>query len=98
MSSTIYIIYNAKGSILGKLNYACRKLTAPSDSSPCAACDFTHGGLSLSETAQWKETKKQIGADVKQLHIDELSQEVRPPFTIFNLRSPTAAPRSEEWL
>ena len=74
MASTIYIIYNAKGSIIGKLNYAYRKLTTPS--SPCAACDLTHGGLRLSETAQWMATKKQINAEVKQLHVDELNPEV----------------------
>ena len=74
MSSTIIIIYNAKASVGGKLNYAYRKLTTPS--SPCAACDLTHGGLRLSETDLWKDVKKQINANVRQLHIDELDQEV----------------------
>jgi hypothetical protein len=75
MSSTIYIIYNAKGSFTGKLNYAYRKLTTPASS--CAACDLTHGGLRLTETAAWTATKQQIGAVVRQLHIDELDSEVR---------------------
>ena len=75
--SSIYIIYNADASLNGKLKYAYRKLTAPSDKSPCAACDLTHAGLHLTETAQWTETKKQIGAEVKQLHRDELDEKVR---------------------
>jgi hypothetical protein len=75
MASTIYIIYNAKGSLTGKLSYAYRKVTEAN--SPCAACDLTHGGLRLTETAEWSATKKQIGAEVQQLHIDQLSREVR---------------------
>jgi len=78
MSSTIYIIYNAKGSFSGKLNYAYRKLTTPA--SACAACDLTHGGLRLTETAEWTATKGRIGAVVKQLHIDELDSDVRVLF------------------
>ncbi|KAK9234903.1 hypothetical protein V1525DRAFT_24852 [Lipomyces kononenkoae] len=80
MTSTIYILYNANGSIFGKLSYACRKLAA--ESSPCPACDLTHGGLRLTETKEWRETKKQIGAEVRQLHIDELDQEVSFSFRI----------------
>ena len=76
-TSSIYILYNAKASLLGKLNYACRKITAGTEDSPCAACDLTHGGLKLDESAEWKQTKKQIGgATVKQLHKDELTPEV----------------------
>lgn len=75
MSSIIYIIYNAKGSFSGKLNYAYRKLTTPASS--CAACELTHGGLRLTETAEWTATKAKIGAEVRQLHIDELDSEVR---------------------
>ncbi len=78
-TSSIYILYNAKASLLGKLNYVCRKITAGSEDSACAACDLTHGGLKLDESAEWKQTKKQIGgASVKQLHKDELTPEVRP--------------------
>ena len=76
MTSTIYILYNANGSAGGKLKYAYRKLTAASDQSPCSACDLTHGGLSLTESKDWVATKSQIGAEVKQLHRDELDQEV----------------------
>lgn len=75
-SSTIYILYNAKASLFGKLNYACRKVTAPSGEGPCAACDLTHGGLRLNESDEWKATKRKIPALVKQLHTDELTPEV----------------------
>jgi hypothetical protein len=74
MASTIYIIYNANGTFGGKLSYAYRKLTSPEPA--CAACDLTHGGLRLTETAQWTATKKQIGANVQQLHRDELPQNI----------------------
>jgi len=76
MAPIIYIIYNAKASVLGKLNYVYRKATASKDESICAACDLTHGGINLTETEEWKETKAKIGADVEQLHLDELTEEV----------------------
>jgi hypothetical protein len=75
-SSIIYILYNAKASLFGKLNYACRKISAPADQSACAACDLTHGGLRLNESEEWKATKQKIPAQIKQLHIDELTPEV----------------------
>ncbi|KIW12284.1 hypothetical protein PV08_09561 [Exophiala spinifera] len=77
LDSTIYILYNANASLLGKLNYVCRKFTASPDSSACAACDLTHGGLHLDESAAWKKTKARIGANVEQLHRDESTSEVR---------------------
>ena len=43
------------------------------------ACDITHGGLSLSESQGWVETKKEIEqADMKvvQWHRDEISDKV----------------------
>jgi hypothetical protein len=84
-TSTIYIVYNANASILGKLNYVCRKLTTSSDDNPaCAACDLTHGGLKLDESDKWKHTKQQIArASVIQLHRDELTPEV----SIWNTRT-----------
>jgi len=72
----IYILYNAKASLFGKLTYACRKLSAPADQSACAACDLTHGGLRLNESDEWKATKQKIPAQVRQLHTDELTAEV----------------------
>jgi hypothetical protein len=78
-NSTIFVLYNADGNLLGKLSYACRKLTTSNsaDESACAACDLTHGGLKLDESAEWKKTKQRIGgATVKQLHRNEISSEV----------------------
>lgn len=80
MPSTLYILYNADASVLGKLNYSYRKLTAPKDKPACSACDITHGGLRLDETAQWKEVKGQIeregGVVVRQMHRDEVGVDV----------------------
>ena len=73
---TIYILYNARASVLGKLDYARRKLSAPADASPCAACDLTHGGLRLSESALWKDAKHRLNARIEQLHQDELTAPV----------------------
>lgn len=74
----IYILYNAKASIFGKLDYTRRKLTAPADVSPCYACDLTHGGLRLNESTQWASTKRRIvDVEIPQLHQDELSEKVR---------------------
>lgn len=80
---TLYILYNADASVMGKLSYGYKKLTNKDKDKPtCAACDITHGGLSLDETPQWKAAKKDLvesGAvkDVKQFHRDELDQDVR---------------------
>lgn len=77
MAAIVYILYNANASILGKVQYAYRKITAPATDSPCSACDLTHGGLRLTETPMWSSTKKRIGAEVRQLHKDEADREVR---------------------
>ncbi len=66
---------------MGKLSYGYKKLTSQSKDGPiCAACDITHGGLHLDETAGWKEAKQQIakegGLEIKQLHRDELDDKV----------------------
>ncbi len=45
----------------------------------CAACDITHGGLHLEETAGWKSVKAGLvgeGVDVQQMHLDEMGGEV----------------------
>lgn len=82
--ATLYIVYNANGSVLGKLEYGYRKLTwdKKQQDTPCAACDMTHGGLSLNPTQAWLDVKQQIeqssaGIKVKELHRDELPEEVR---------------------
>ncbi|KAL8848484.1 MAG: hypothetical protein Q9221_006486 [Calogaya cf. arnoldii] len=82
-TTTLYILYNADASVMGKLTYGYKKLTNKDKDKPtCAACDITHGGLSLDETSQWKAAKKELletGAlkDVKQFHRDELDQETK---------------------
>jgi hypothetical protein len=78
---TLYVIYNANGSFFGKLQYGYRKMTCnKQQDNPCAACDITHGGLSLNETPAWQEAKRKIqdsyGLPIKQLHLDELTPEV----------------------
>ena len=78
---TLYVLYNADASVMGKLRYGYRKITCPKEGeSECAACDITHGGLSLKETPAWAAAKKEIqdtsGMKVVQWHRDELSPEV----------------------
>lgn len=73
----IYVIYNADSSLMGKMKYACAKIMSSSSSAPCPACDLTHNGLHLTESAQWSMTKERIeGVEVQQLHRDELGTEV----------------------
>ncbi|KAL6721673.1 hypothetical protein ACLMJK_000777 [Lecanora helva] len=75
MSPTLYILYNADASLLGKLNYSYRKITCKKDNPACAACDITHGGLHLEETREWKEVKARLvgeGVEVRQVHRDEV--------------------------
>lgn len=73
----LYIIYNADATAMGKMKYAYTKIMSSPSDSPCSACDLTHNGLRLTETAEWSATKKRIrGAEVQQLHRDELSSEV----------------------
>ncbi|MCJ1284950.1 hypothetical protein MMC26_004287 [Xylographa opegraphella] len=74
--SVIYILYNANANLIGKLDYAVKKFRASPENSPCSACDLTHGGLRLTETKDWTATKEKIPATVKQLHRDELSEEL----------------------
>jgi hypothetical protein len=87
--STIYIIYNANASLLGKASYAVRKLHAPSDQPTCAACDLTHRGWNLNETKEWTATKARISAaEVRQLHKDELDEAVKGFVKAEGLRYP----------
>lgn len=76
----LYIVYNADSTVLGKLRYGYGKLSSDKKSA-CAACDLTHGGLSLSETKAWKQAKEDIAARDPQLklvqwHRDEMSPQV----------------------
>lgn len=91
---TLYILYNADASLLGKLTYSYRKLTAPKDQPACAACDITHGGLHLDETAEWRDAKVEIAREaedvaLRQLHRDQMGGEVCMLvilFALFGLR------------
>lgn len=77
---TLYVLYNADSTALGKLKYGFRKLSKSGDEPECAACDITHGGLSLSESPGWLEAKKKIEGNrikVVQWHRDEISQGVK---------------------
>lgn len=80
MAKILYILYNADASWAGKLQYGYRKLTSAKDRPACAACDITHGGLHLDETAEWKRAKEDIvksqQLELKQLHRDELDANV----------------------
>ena len=78
-SPILYILYNADASLMGKLSYGYKKITCSKDSTVCAACDITHGGLHLDETQAWKGAKVELtrdGVQIKQMHRDELSAEV----------------------
>lgn len=82
-TKTIYILYNANSSLLGKFSYSYRKLVCSTPENPaCAACDITHGGLHLDETAAWKAAKAEIAqtgkgrVELRQLHRDELDDDV----------------------
>ncbi|TKA41468.1 hypothetical protein B0A49_12427 [Cryomyces minteri] len=86
--TAIYIIYNADGTTVGKLKYAYTKLRSSASDSPCSACDLTHNGLNLTETAEWTATKSKIAAEVHQLHRDELSDELKHFIAEQNLKLP----------
>lgn len=77
----IIIIYNADSTIRGKINYVYRKISSSSEENPaCAACDLTHGGLSLKEVPGWVKTKQEIeskGYEVIQWHRDEIKPDVK---------------------
>ncbi|KAL9590293.1 MAG: hypothetical protein Q9203_000916 [Teloschistes exilis] len=98
---TLYILYNADASVMGKLSYSYRKLTSRDPDKPaCAACDITHGGLHLDETSQWKTAKVEIvgsGAvkEVKQLHRDELDKETKSFVQSQSLRYPMVLAQEE---
>lgn len=89
----LILIYNADSTILGKLSYGYRKLTASkSEDPPCAACSITNGpGLSLTETSQWTTTKQTLqeqGWQVIQDHRDEVETSVKDWIQEHSLRYP----------
>ncbi|GAB7360237.1 hypothetical protein MBLNU230_g7997t1 [Neophaeotheca triangularis] len=96
----LIIIYNADSSLRGKLNYAYRKLSSSTPEDPaCAACDITHGGLSLKEVPNWSKTKSSIetqGWNVLQWHRDEVEPHVKSWIQEQGLRYPTVVARRED--
>ena len=62
-------IYNAKGSIIGELQYIFGKITGKAH---CALCDITHGRIK--EKAQFKECKENLEIPFELLHLDELNE------------------------
>lgn len=55
------------------------------------ACDITHGGLSLSESPKWLESKKEIeagGLKVVQWHRDEISNDLQEYVKANGIRYP----------
>ncbi|KAF2035471.1 hypothetical protein EK21DRAFT_106997 [Setomelanomma holmii] len=100
-SRTLYILYNADASIMGKLKYGYRKIRKSSEDNPaCAACDITHDGLSLQESPNWVEAKKVLqtesGYKVVQQHRDEISDEIKDFLRAANVRYPTILADKEE--
>lgn len=77
MSLTLFVIYNNSTSFLGKIGYNFRRMSATAESgSACAASDLTHGGDTEHERPEWLELKKQIPADIQQLHYDKVPTDV----------------------
>ncbi|CAL8583563.1 hypothetical protein XPA_009184 [Xanthoria parietina] len=97
----LFILYNADASVMGKLSYGYKKLTNRDKDKPtCAACDITHGGLSLDETSHWKAAKADLvdsGAvkEIKQLHRDELDPEIKDFVQSRGLHFPMVLARNE---
>lgn len=98
--SQLLIIYNADSTIKGKLQYAYRKLSSSSEQDPaCAACDITHGGLSLKEVPGWTKTKSEIenqGIKVLQWHRDEVESDVKNWIREQAVSYPVALTRSND--
>lgn len=94
----LLIVYNADSTIRGKLAYAYRKISSSSEQDPaCAACDITHGGLSLKEVPNWTKTKSNIeaqGLQVVQWHRDEVEADVKGWLGEQGIRYPTVLVRN----
>lgn len=85
---SLLIVYNASGTLLGHLAYGYHHIRSTPDKE-CSACALTHGpSLSLSERDEWASLKERLergslkGLEgkkvlVKQLHTEDISQEVR---------------------
>ncbi|KAI7080622.1 hypothetical protein KC343_g20867, partial [Hortaea werneckii] len=97
-SKQLIIIYNADSTIRGKLQYAYRKLSSSGPDPACAACDITHGGLSLSEVPGWQKAKADIEAQgwkVTQWHRDEIEPGVKSWIDQEQVRYPTVLAKGQ---
>lgn len=77
-SQTIYIVYSNSTTFWGQLAYGIRRMSASTAGAPCAALELTHGGLNSSERPEWAQAKQKIPVDLKQLHYDEIPDDVSP--------------------
>ena len=64
-------IYNAKGSLIGELQYFFGKIRGTAH---CALCDITHG--KLKEKKDFKQCKQDLEIPLELLHLDELEPEL----------------------
>tara|TARA_Y100001968_G_scaffold331567_1_gene386668 strand:- start:4765 stop:5127 length:363 start_codon:yes stop_codon:yes gene_type:complete len=64
-------IYNAKGSLIGELQYFWGKIRGTAH---CALCDITHG--KLKEKDSFKKCKEELNIPFELLHLDELNSEL----------------------
>ncbi len=64
-------IYNAKGSLIGELQYFFGKIRGTAH---CALCDITHG--KLKEKDDFKKCKQDLDIPLELLHLDELNSEL----------------------
>lgn len=87
--------------MMGKLSYGFRKVTCSKDAPPeCAACEITHGGLSLKETPAWQSAKATIESSgqlsVVQWHRDEMDDSLKSWFKSESLSYPAAILKKDE--
>ena len=66
-------IYNAKGSVVGEVQYFVGKLLGQTH---CALCDITHG--SFKEKADFSSCKDVLNVPFENLHLDELDSQLEP--------------------
>ena len=60
-------LYNADGSLMGELRYACAKLTKATS---CSLCDLTHGWNPFGKSS-WKRACRDFEVEIDLLHRDE---------------------------
>ena len=68
----LYCIYNAEGSIIGKIRYVYNKYIKDIK---CSMCEITHN--SFSEKSEWGRKCKQFPFEVECLHLDELPSDIK---------------------